>query len=74
MMSDSNQNSSCGMLGHGFELHQCLSDKYVGCKGPAAMLGTIELAGVTPEVNLRNPSLALKTRADVNRRLNHRYQ
>ena len=52
------QRCACGMDGHGFEPqtstnacgHIC---QYVAQKGSAAMLTSIQSAGVTPEVNLR---------------------
>ena len=54
------QHRTCGMDGSGFEpqtstnacVHIC---RYVDQKGLAAMLSSIQSAGVAPEVNLRNP-------------------
>ena len=58
--------------------------KYVGQSGSAAMLAVKRLAGVAPEVNLRNSmqarkhasesTLALKPRADVTRSPKQGYQ
>ena len=44
-------------LDPGFECHQCWNHmwKYMDQKGPTAMLGIKRSAGVTPEMNLRNP-------------------
>ena len=60
------------------------SCKYVGQSGSAAMLAIKRLAGVAPEVNLRNSmqarkhasesTLALKPRADVTRSSKQGYQ
>ena len=55
--------AACGTDGRGFEpwtsTNVCRHFyRYVEQKGSAAMLTSIQLAGVTPEVNLRNPLCA----------------
>ena len=55
--------AACGMDGHGFEPQTSTNacghvSRYMNQKGLAAMLTSIQSAGVTSEMNLRNPLCA----------------